>query len=367
MGKITIIGAGNGGCTYAAYLGKRGHEICLYEVPELSDNLKDIQARGGLELRGADTGFGPVARCTTDIQEAVTGVDYILVVTPAFAHSIIARLAAPYLKAGQTVVLNPGSVFGAIEFLNVLRENGNREDITVGETSSNIFACRRYRPNDVNILGIKDNMHLACIPAVRAKRVVRDLNEFFPQYIPVPNIIYTSFLDINAFTHPVAMVFCASRIELDEKRFDFYWGSMASVGVCNNIEAIDRERQALAKAIGFEQESINDLIHSYYGHWEWPTLHEFYKHSTIHGGIPEAISPPTTRHRYLTEDLPYGLVPISGLAEKAGIPVPHIDGLITLCSTFNGEDYREKGRSLQKLGLADKSLDEIVQFVLEGA
>ena len=42
MGKITIIGAGNGGCTYAAYLGKRGHEVCLYEVPELADNLKDV-------------------------------------------------------------------------------------------------------------------------------------------------------------------------------------------------------------------------------------------------------------------------------------------------------------------------------------
>lgn len=321
MGKITIIGAGNGGCTYAAYLGKRGHEVCLYEVPELADNLKDVIELGGFEMRGCDTGFGPVAKCTTDIQEAVTGVDYILVVTPAFAHRIIAELAAPYLKAGQTVVLNPGSVFGAIEFLNVLREKGNHEDITVGETSSNIFACRRYRPNDVNILGIKDNMHLACIPADRTERVVRELNAFFPQYIAVPNIIYTSFLDINAFTHPVAMIFCASRVELDEKRFDFYWGSMASVGVCNNIEAIDRERQALAKAIGFEQESINDLIHGYYGHWEWPTLHEFYKNSTIHGGLPESISPPSTRHRYLTEDLPYGLVPISELAKKVGVPL----------------------------------------------
>mgnify|MGYP001159021266 FL=1 len=366
MGKITIIGAGNGGCTYAAYLGKRGHEVCLYEVPELADNLKDVIELGGFEMRGCDTGFGPVAKCTTDIQEAVTGVDYILVVTPAFAHRIIAELAAPYLKAGQTVVLNPGSVFGAIEFLNVLREKGNHEDITVGETSSNIFACRRYRPNDVNILGIKDNMHLACIPADRTERVVRELNAFFPQYIAVPNIIYTSFLDINAFTHPVAMIFCASRVELDEKRFVFYWGSMASVGVCNNIEAIDRERQALAKAIGFEQESINDLIHGYYGHWEWPTLHEFYKNSTIHGGLPESISPPSTRHRYLTEDLPYGLVPISELAKKVGVPTPHIDGLITLCSTFNGEDYYKLGRSLEKLGLADKSLDEIIRFVIEG-
>ena len=39
MGKITIIGAGNGGCTYAAYLGKRGHEVCLDVDPELADNL----------------------------------------------------------------------------------------------------------------------------------------------------------------------------------------------------------------------------------------------------------------------------------------------------------------------------------------
>lgn len=57
MGKITIIGAGNGGCTYAAYLGKRGHEVCLYEVPELADNLKDVIELGGFEMRGCDTGL----------------------------------------------------------------------------------------------------------------------------------------------------------------------------------------------------------------------------------------------------------------------------------------------------------------------
>ena len=328
-----------------------GFVLCVEVAPEKRRDLALPQARDQFQI---------------EHREQASSVSGLEIVTPAFAHRIIAELAAPYLKAGQTVVLNPGSVFGAIEFLNVLREKGNHEDITVGETSSNIFACRRYRPNDVNILGIKDNMHLACIPADRTERVVRELNAFFPQYIAVPNIIYTSFLDINAFTHPVAMIFCASRVELDEKRFDFYWGSMASVGVCNNIEAIDRERQALAKAIGFEQESINDLIHGYYGHWEWPTLHEFYKNSTIHGGLPESISPPSTRHRYLTEDLPYGLVPISELAKKVGVPTPHIDGLITLCSTFNGEDYYKLGRSLEKLGLADKSLDEIIRFVIEG-
>lgn len=88
----------------------------------------------------------------------------------------------------------------------------------------NIFACRRYRPNDVNILGIKDNMHLACIPASRTEKVVSDLNKFFPQYIAVPNIFYTSFLDINAFVHPISAILNAGRIELTKGDYDFYWG-----------------------------------------------------------------------------------------------------------------------------------------------
>lgn len=365
MGKITIIGAGNGGCTYAAYLGKRGHEVCLYEVPELKDNLKDVIELGGFVMRGCDTGFGPVAKCTTDIQEAVTGVDYILVVTPAFAHRIIAKLAAPYLKSGQTVVLNPGSVFGAVEFLKVLRECGNQEDIVVGETSSNIFACRRYRPNDVNILGIKENMQLGCIPASQTERVVKDLNEFFPQYIPVPNVIYSSFLDINAFVHPISAILNAGRIELTKGNYDFYWGGI-SPGVCENMAAIDREKIEISKAIGFEQESLNDLVHGYYGHPEWPGLFDFFSHSKVHGGTPEAKAPSTTHHRYITEDVPYGLVPLAELGKKAGVATPHMDAVITLASTFNGENYREMGRSLKNLGFADKTLSEILHFIIEG-
>ncbi len=365
MGKITIIGAGNGGCTYAAYLGKRGHEVCLYEVPELADNLKDIWERGGLEMRGADTGFGPVAKCTTDIQEAVTDVDYILVVTPAFAHRVIARLAAPYLKSGQTVILNPGAVLGAVEFLNVLRENGNYEDITVGETSSNAFACRRYRPVDVNILGIKEKLYLACIPAGRVEKITEDLNAFFPSYTAIPNILYTSLMNGNAILHPISAVLNAGWIEMTQGDFDFYWGGMTP-GVCQNIDQVDRERLAVAEALGYPQVSLNELNHIYYGHPEWATLYDFFSRSKVHGGTPEAKAPSTTHHRYITEDVPYGLVPISELGKKVKVSTPHIDAVITLTSTFNGEDYRTNGRCLKNLGFAEKSVEDILEFILHG-
>ena len=365
MGRITIIGAGNGGCTYAAYLGKRGHEVCLYEVPELADNLKDIRMHGGLEMRGADTGFGPVAKCTTDIHEAVAGVDYILVVTPAFAHRIIAELVAPYLKTGQTVILNPGAVLGAVEFLNVLREKGNHEDITVGETSSNAFACRRYRPVDVNILGIKEKLYLACIPAARTERVVEDLNAFFPNYVAIPNILYTSLMNGNALLHPISAILNAGWIEMTQGDFDFYWGGMTP-GVCENIDQVDKERLAVAEALGYRQVSLNEINHIYYGHPEWATLYDFFSRSKVHGGTPEARAPKTTHHRYITEDVPYGLVPIAELGKRVGVPTPHMDAVITLASTFNGENYRKNGRSLENLGFSEKTVDEILEFILYG-
>lgn len=365
MGKITIVGAGNAGCTYAAYAGMAGHDVCLYESPEFADNLTDIAARGGLEVTGCKEGFGRVAKTTTDIKEALEYADYILVVMPAFGHKIMAKLFAPYLKSGQTVVLNPGDVFGAVEFLSTLRQCGNHEDVTIGETASSIFACRRHRPADVVILGIKEGMQLGCIPASRTEKVVEDLKAFFPQYIGVPNVLHSSCLDINAFVHPICALLNSARIENTKGNFDFYWDGMTE-GVCANMEAIDNEKLAIGRAMGYELVPLLEQCHRYYGYEECKTLHVYFTTNTVNGGSPSSKAPSTFKHRYVTEDVPYGLVPLSDLAKVAGVPTPHIDAVITLCSTFNGEDYRAIGRSFANLGLAGKSLDEIKDIVTNG-
>ena len=365
MGKITVLGAGNAACTYAAYMGARGHDVCLYEVEALADNLTDVAAAGGFEITGCGLdGFGPVALTTTDIETAVRYADYILAVVPAFAHKILAEQCAPYLKSGQTVILNPGNMFGAVEFINVLRKNGNREDVTVGEVSSSVFACRRYRPNLVTVLGIKEKMQLACIPAARTEQVVKDLQEYLPQYVAVPNVIYTGLQNINAFVHPISAVLNMPRMEMKDD-FDFYWEGI-SPGVCANMEAIDLEKMALGERLGFPQTPLCEELHNYYGHPEWPSLYEFFSHSEIHGGSPASRAPKTTHHRYITEDLPYGVVPMADLARVAGIPTPHMDAIITLGSTFNGTDYRKEGRTMENLGFGGLTAEEICDRVING-
>ena len=48
---------------------------------------------------------------------------------------------------------------------------------------------------------------------------------------------------------------------------------------------------------------------------------------------------PDFTHRYLTEDVPYGLVVIRGIAEIVGVKTPNIDKVLTWCQEKMGKEY----------------------------
>ena len=64
--------------------------------------------------------------------------------------------------------------------------------------------------------------------------------------------------------------------------------------------------------------------------------------------------------RYVTEDVPTGLVPISELGKKFGVETPAINTIINLADILFDADFRAKGRNLDQLGLRDLSTEEIV-------
>jgi opine dehydrogenase len=55
---------------------------------------------------------------TCDIEDAIDGVKYILVVTPAFAHEGYAKLLKGKVRRDQVVVVYPGA-FAALLFRTV--------------------------------------------------------------------------------------------------------------------------------------------------------------------------------------------------------------------------------------------------------
>ena len=74
-------------------------------------------------------------------------------------------------------------------------------------------------------------------------------------------------------------------------------------------------------------------------------------------------SPPSLDHRYMHEDVGYGLVPFSALGRLAGVATPTIDAMIQLAGLAVGVDYRRDGLTLERLGLAGKSPSELLHFV----
>jgi len=64
-------------------------------------------------------------------------------------------------------------------------------------------------------------------------------------------------------------------------------------------------------------------------------------------------------HKYVTEDVLCGLVPMSALGGAVGVATPVIDGLIALSSAMLGRDFAREGRSLEHLGLAGCTAEEV--------
>lgn len=76
-------------------------------------------------------------------------------------------------------------------------------------------------------------------------------------------------------------------------------------------------------------------------------------------------APDTIRHRYLFEDVPTGLVPISSLGALVGVNTPVMNQIIDLASMICNVDFRKTGRTLGNLGISGmnvKQLRELVRF-----
>ena len=71
-------------------------------------------------------------------------------------------------------------------------------------------------------------------------------------------------------------------------------------------------------------------------------------------------------HRYMTEDMELGLALLVSCADYLGLDAPVSRGLLALGSAIVGRDFRETGRTLKNLGLAELDRDALTELLYEG-
>ena len=155
--------------------------------------------------------------------------------------------------------------------------------------------------------------------------------------------------------------------ELESARFDewFFYHDGYTPSTSRVGQRVDAERLAIVRAFGLPQVSIVEWVRRYYGHqgMTGDNLYELFSKSPVHASTR---GPRTTRSRLITEDIPYGLVPLASFGRLAGVETPGMDALVTLACAVNEADYRQTGRTVETLGLGGMTRDEILCFVTGG-
>jgi opine dehydrogenase len=341
---VTVVGAGNGGRAFAAYLASRGFSVNL--LLQTVEHSYTIWETNSIYSEGELEGEFNLNMVTSDPQEAIRDSLIVIVVTPASSHKTVTCNILPWLKSGQIILLNPGRTWGAIEVYQMIKKFRPKLRVCVGETQTLLFTCRKIADYGVKISKIKEEIQCCFYPEYVNDIVKSLILNVFPMFNFVDNINITSLNNIGALVHPAISILNSGSI-CRKTPFKFYQNGVND-HIVRVIEEIDKERLAVLNALGVSTLSYLEWAKQVYGVDAESYLEAFHGVECYR----EIGSPSSLELRYITEDVPTGLVPLASLAEYLRIDTPTINSVITLAGLLVNMDFWAEGRTIESLNLS---------------
>lgn len=360
--KIAVLGGGSGGHCMAADLTLKGYDVVLCEAPEFKESFTTALERQAIDLIDASGKQQTVkiAKVTIDFAETMKDASFVMIAAPAEGAVKLFEYIIPYLKDGHTILKWAGN-FSALQFAEILREKGIKKDITLAEGHTLPWGCRLIAPTIVEIMVWVVELKVCALPAKNTDKVINDIGKMYP-VVAGENVLASTFNNLNPIVHPVGTIMNAGWVDTKGKDFYFYRDG-TTLSIARGIKAVFKEVSDVAKAIG-----ISMIEYPEEDFWKKSTIMSTYSRAVFdkEGATARISGPSSLTSRYITEDLPYGLVPIVHLAHKFDVATPVIDSVIRLASVVNETDYMKEGLSLEELGLATLSKNEIMKLLQEG-
>ena len=353
---IAIIGAGNSGLAMAAHLTLNNETVRLWN--RSSENIKTLLTTRTVHCDGIIKADVVIEMITSDLKATLEDVELILVTTPANAHKDIASAISAYLNGGELIVLNPGRTFGAIEFMNVLKQSGCKSDIVAAETQTIVYTCRKTDSNSVVIYAMKNDVLISGLEPSINDSIIRRLPDCLQRYfIAADNMIQTSIGNVGMILHCAPTLFNTGRIENPHVNFKYYESITPSLAAL--LEKLDQERVEVSAKLGKTGETITQWMRRSYN-IDADTLYDCIKKNIAYRAID---APSSLRHRYILEDVPCGLVPLEAIGHKLGLNMKVTGIVIDNATKLLEINFREQGRNLRRLGLEQKTPGELVKFL----
>lgn len=352
--RVGIIGVGHVGCALAADLESRNIQTTLWAAPGHRTIFDRLAKQDYLEASEAKTGrFYP--NLTTNLDELVHSTEIIIVAVPTTGHGEVLTELAKYNLHRHIAAFITGNFVGPVAAATI-----NAHAIICTSRSPYTSRTEEASSGEIRIRfnGIKKRLEIAGFGKVNQS--ARDtMNRVFA----IPLVWHSNTLKLDLATnhgvvHPPTMLSNMGAINNQSNLF-FYRDCMTPE-VCSLMLAADRERLAVAAALGFtDLEDILDMFNKDYGteHADLAVFMNKVDALNKRPGLPASL-----KARQISQDIPFWCVPVASLGKALNVSTPVINGWINSSMCINQVDYREVCRTLHTFGIRDNaSVEEILR------
>jgi len=307
--------------------------------------------------------YGRPDKVSKFAKDACKEADLILMPLPAFAHEPTLLQIAPFLKEEAIIGAIPARSGFEYAALKIFKDT-KKEKVKIFGMQTLPWACRiKEYASKVDILGKKRSVGMAAFPY----KITSELASFLTQLLdlkiePLPNMLTLSLANVGQIIHPGIMYgLFKGKEELKYRKEEiplFYQGVTKEISqtlktMSDEILLLTKEIKNIDKSIDLDQVlGLKDwLIYSYKDSIaDKSTLQSCFITNSAYKGLRAPMKKinndyflPDFQARYLTEDVPYGLVVTKSIAQLAKVDTPIIDEVILTISKWIGKEYIRGG------------------------
>jgi hypothetical protein len=365
--RVLICGTGSSAHALAGILSTRpGVKVHVFtqntdKVRRWRESLRDAPLTVTVR-RGCDE-HALTARpfVVTDDPEQARGCDLVVFAIPAFLHWAYLTALEPYVEDGCVIVGLPGQ--NGFEF-DVRKALGPRlRNCVVMNFESLPWICRVIEfGRAVTIFGTKDKLvgafqgDLAMARVADPPALMQRLLGETPTLVVSGHLLGITLRSPNAYSHPPIMY--GRWKDWDGEALEhpplFYqgvdeWTAELLGKVSEEVVATSRRIMAEYPPLDLTQViPMYDWDIGCYGNdiEDKTNLMTALRTNSGYKGIThpsirtaDGKYVPDFNHRFLAEDIPFGLVVIRGIAEIAGVPTPCMDAVLSWCQDKLGKEY----------------------------
>jgi NAD/NADP octopine/nopaline dehydrogenase, alpha-helical domain/NAD-dependent glycerol-3-phosphate dehydrogenase N-terminus len=365
---LVICGSGNAGHALAVVTSQNFDGVVDWLVgsEEKAELLRRSALANGLQSTGVIKARADKLRTiSSDPAQVIPDADLVMIVVPAFAHASVLSRIGPHVSEKTAIGCLPTRGGFEFEASQLVSEVSVRRGGRIFGLQTLPWSTRVVSPGEVVHFGaVKAKVVMAALPAAEGQELSGQLSKILgTQIVAAGGFLNLTLGNPGQFVHPGLMYGHFRFWEGEEYNDDsipmFYADVTDNIG--RIVEQLSYEATAVARAIEAQSRGVLDLSGVVPVH-EW--LQSSYSHVTADstsvatcfrtGPIQARKAPmievgpgrfvPDFAYRYLSEDVPFGLVITRAIAELANVATPAIDEVISWAQSKMEKRYLTRGK-----------------------